>query len=47
MGFGNQNFKGMIDDVWIYQRALSADEIERIFRAVNLEDSGPGGRTGD
>jgi serine/threonine protein kinase len=39
---GQQYFKGLIEEVRIYNRALPADEIERLFRAVNPGDSRPG-----
>jgi serine/threonine protein kinase len=38
---GQQYFKGLIDEVRIYKRALSADEIEQLFRAVNPGDNRP------
>ena len=44
---GQQYFKGLIDEVRIYNRGLSAEEIERSFRTVNLGDNQPGRRTTD
>jgi hypothetical protein len=38
---GQQYFKGLIDEVRIYNRALSADEIERSFRAANPGEDRP------
>ncbi len=40
---GQQYFKGLIDEVRIYNRALSAGEIERSFRTANPGDNEPGG----